>query len=136
MNVNYLLAGTLAYLVPSFIIAAPWHLKIFAGYYQKLEIYREGIIMPFGIMALTIQGVIYAVMYAALFADGPALINGLKFAVFAGLLGFSYTVLPVAAKHPMTSVSGFIKIETAFNAVQFLAVGPAIALAYAFFGAG
>jgi hypothetical protein len=39
-------------------------------------------------------------------------------------------VLAVAAKHPMTSVSTYLLIETGFVAIQFAIVSPLIALAY------
>ena len=38
------------------------------------------------------------------------------------------TTLAVAAKHPMTSVSGFVSIETAFTVVQFALIGPLLVL--------
>jgi len=130
MNTTYLIAGTLAYLVPSFVIAAPWHLKIFKHVYDDLEIYRDPVIMPLGLTAMLLQGVVYAWLYAQLFAADAVLAGGLKFALLAGIIGFSYSVLPVAAKHRMRSVAGFVRIETAFTIIQYLVTGPAIALAY------
>ena len=47
-----------------------------------------------------------------------------------GLLSWSFTTLAVAAKHPMASISDFFLLETGFTVVQFLVVGPLIALAH------
>lgn len=131
MNTNYFVAGVLAYVVPTFAIAAPWHLKVFKPVYDRLEVYRETVVMPLGLAAMFLQAIVYTWLYAALFASEAVLIGGLKLALLTGVLGFSYSVLPVAAKHRMRSVAGFIRIETAFTVVQYLVVGPAIALAYA-----
>jgi hypothetical protein len=57
-------------------------------------------------------------------------IDGLLYGMAIGLLSWSFTTLAVAAKHPMTSTSDFMLLETAFTAVQFVIVGPLIALAH------
>ena len=58
-----------------------------------------------------------------------SLASAMSFALMAALLSWSFTTIAVAAKHPMTSVKGFVAIETAFTAVQFTLVGPLFALA-------
>jgi hypothetical protein len=40
-------------------------------------------------------------------------------------------VLAVSAKHQMSSVAGFVAIETGFIVLQYLVVSPLIALAFA-----
>jgi hypothetical protein len=65
--------GVTAYVVPSFVIAYPWHL---------------------------------------------------------GLLSWSFTTLAVAAKNVMTSVPIYLALETGFTVLQFVIVGPLIALAH------
>jgi hypothetical protein len=47
-----------------------------------------------------------------------------------GLLAWSFTTLPVAAKYRMTSVSSFVTLETCFTILQFVVVSPLIALAW------
>jgi hypothetical protein len=56
--------------------------------------------------------------------------GAVKFAALAAPLAWSFLVLTIAAKHHMASVSGFVLIETAFTAVQYLVVSPLIALAF------
>jgi hypothetical protein len=56
--------------------------------------------------------------------------SGMKFGVVFGVLSWSFTTLPVAAKYKMSSVRSFMMLETAFTAAQFLAVAPLIALAW------
>jgi hypothetical protein len=120
--------ATLAYVVPTFILGFVWHLVLFAGYYEALGIYRPDVVIPFGFGSMILQGAIFAWAYPKL-VEGPEEIgSGLKFAAVAALLSWTFTTLAVAAKHPMTSVSGFMAIETGFTIVQFLMVGPLLAL--------
>ena len=55
-----------------------------------------------------------------------------KFAALASPLAWSFLVLVIAAKQHMASVSGFVQIETAFTAIQYLVVSPLIALAFSY----
>jgi hypothetical protein len=122
--------AVLAYVLPTFPLGYFWHLSVFADYYQRLEVYRDDILIPFGIGSMLIQGVIWSVVYERMFA-GQSIANGaLKFAALAVPLSWSYMVLAVAAKHRMDSVSGFLAIETAFMLVHYAIVSPLIALVY------
>lgn len=118
----------LAYLLPTFGLGFVWHLKLFRGYYRDLGIYRPDVIVPFGFLSMLLQGMIFAFVYPRLMTNPGALSSGLRFAAGAALLSWSFTTIAVAAKHPMTSVPRFLAIETIFTAVQFLLVGPLIAL--------
>jgi len=119
----------LAYIIPTFALGFVWHRKLFDAYYRDLEIYRPDIIIPFGFLSMVAQGVIFSFMYPRLFARPNLVATGLRFAMLAGLLSWTFTTLAVAAKHHMTSVPRFVAIETAFTVVQFLIVGPLFALA-------
>ena len=121
----------LAYMLPTFPLGFFWHLTIFADYYKSLNVYREDIIIPFGIVSMLIQGVIWSVVYERLFAGESILKGALKFALLACPLAWSFMVLAVSAKHQMSSVSGFLIIETAFLLVHYAIVSPLIAAVYA-----
>lgn len=123
MNRRFLMA-TLAYLVPTFIIAYAWHLVVFAERYHALAIYRDDLIVPVGFVAVVTQAVLFAVAYPRLFGFGSVLSNGLKYGLAAGLLSWTFTTLAVAAKYPMTSIANYVMLETAFTVVQFAVVGP------------
>lgn len=122
--------AVLAYMLPTFPLGFFWHLTIFADYYKSLNVYREDIIVPFGITSMLIQGVIWSVIYERLFSGQPILKGAIKFAVLACPLAWSFMVLAVGAKHQMTSVNGFLLIETAFTLVQYIIVSPLIAAVY------
>jgi hypothetical protein len=124
--------GVAAYLVPTFPIAYTWHLVVFAPAYDALGIYRPDPIIPFGFASMLIQGIVFSWAYPRLFPERgggilkPGLVHGLALAI----LSWSFTTLAVAAKNIMTSVPTYIQLETAFTLLQFLIVGPLIALAY------
>ena len=120
----------LAYMLPTFPLGYFWHLTIYADYYKSLNVYREDIIIPFGIVSMLIQGVIWSVVYERLFSGETILKGALKFALLACPLAWSFMVLAVSAKHQMSSVSGFLLIETAFMLVHYAIVSPLIAAVY------
>jgi hypothetical protein len=123
--------AVLAYVLPTFPLGFFWHLTIFADYYKSLEVYRSDMIIPFGVIAMLTQGVIWALLYERLFAGEPIFRGAAKFAAIACPLGWSFMVLAVSAKHVMTSPADFLLIETAFMVVQYLVVSPLIAAVYA-----
>jgi len=128
MGRDYILR-LMAYAVPTFILGFVWHLRLFGGTYQALAIYRKDIVIPFGAAAILLQGSVIAWVYPRLVSTPGSITTGLVFGAGAALLSWTFTTLAVAAKHHMSSVAGFVRIETAFTAVQFLVVGPLLALA-------
>ncbi len=120
-----------AYMLPSFPLGYLWHLNVFADYYKALQVYRDDMLLPFGLLAMAVQGVAWSVLYARLFAGEPVLRGAWKFAALAAPLAWSFMVIAVGAKHHMASVSGFVGIETAFILVHYAVVSPLIALVYA-----
>jgi hypothetical protein len=124
--------GVAAYLVPSFPIAYAWHLVVFAPAYDALGIYRPDPIIPFGFASMLIQALAFSWAYPRLFpGHGSAILKpGLIYGLALAILSWSFTTLAVAAKNIMTSVPTYVGLETGFTLLQFLVVGPLIALAY------
>lgn len=130
MNQSFWLAFA-AYLLPAFPLGYFWHLTTFREQYQRLEIYREQVIIPFGLASMILQGLVYAWLYPRLFstARNEWLSSAGYFALIFGVLAWSFTTLPVAAKYRMASIGSFLALETSFTVLQFLVVSPLIALA-------
>lgn len=112
-----------AYLIPTFPLGYFWHLKTFAGEYEKLEIYRPDVIIPMGLGSMVIQAIFFAWAY-------PKLFSAVQAALVFGVLAWSFLVLPSAAKYRMKSVGRFVALESAFTALQFGVTAPLIALAW------
>ena len=125
-----LVLATLAYVLPSFPLGYLWHLTVFADYYRSLEVYREQVIVPFGLASMVIQGVIFALLYGRMFAGEPVVRGAFKFASLAAPLAWSYMALAAAAKYQMTSPAAYLGIETGFIALHYLIVSPLIARVY------
>jgi hypothetical protein len=124
--------AVLAYLVPTFLTGFVWHLVLFHGLYQRLEIYRPDPLIPLGFASMLVQAVIFAWAYPRLFSTSvddwgrSALRAGLVYAA----LSWSFTTLAVAAKHPMTSLPEYVAVETGYTLLQFSLVAPLMALAW------
>jgi len=121
-----------AYLVPTFPLGYFWHLVTFGEHYKRLAIYRPDVIIPFGLTSMVIQAVIFASAYPRLFhtARQAWWRGALQFFAVTSILSWSFTTLPVAAKFQMSSVPGFLMLETGFTLLQFAVVSPLIALAW------
>ncbi len=124
--------GVLAYIVPTFPLGYVWHLTVFADYYKSLEVYRDDVVIPLGLISMVVQGFAWAYVYSRLFAGERVVRSAIKFAALAAPLAWSFLVIAVAAKHRMASPYGYVAIETAFIAVQYLIVSPLIALAFSY----
>lgn len=124
--------GVLAYLIPTFALGYFWHLVAFHDDYERLEIYRSDIIIPFGVLSMLVQGLFFSWSYPRLFSTArSAWVPGaLKSALVFAALSWSFTTLAVAAKNKMASVADYAMIESAFTAVQFLLVAPLLALVH------
>jgi hypothetical protein len=131
MATRFLLAA-LAYIIPTFPLGYFWHLTIFRDTYASLSVYRPDILIPLGVASMLIQGLIWAYVYWRLFSQETVVVGALKFAALAMPLAWSFLVVAVSAKHHMSSVSGFLLIESAFIVVQYLVVSPLIALAFSY----
>jgi hypothetical protein len=121
----------LAYLLPTFPLGYVWHLVTFKDAYDRLELYRAEVIIPFGLASMLVQAVIVAWAYPKLFSTRREdwLSSALRFGCVFALLAWSFTTLPVAAKYQMRSVVDFLKLETGFTILQFAIISPLIALA-------
>jgi hypothetical protein len=88
--------------------------------YERLEMYRADVIIPFGLTSMVIQALLFAWAYPRLFSTARDWLarGALGFAAVFGTLAWSFAVLPVAAKYRMTFLTGFLALETAFTVVQ------------------
>lgn len=131
MSLPFLLAF-LAYVLPTFPLGYFWHLGRFARAYEELDMYRPNVIIPMGLASMVVQGAIFAWIYPRLFDTAPAAYvqSTLGFFAMAGVLAWSFVVLPVAAKYRMTDTARFFRLETTFTLIQFAIAAPLIAWAW------
>jgi len=124
--------AVLAYVVPTFALGFTWHLILFDDYYRALHIYRDDIIIPFGLLSMLIQGGIFAWIYAKAFGQSAAAFGtrALLYGALGAALSWSFTTIAVAAKNIMSSVPSYLLIETAFTLAQWIMVAPLTVLAF------
>jgi hypothetical protein len=123
--------SVLAYVLPTFPLGYFWHLVTFKEQYERLDLYRPEVIIPFGLASMVVQAVVIAWMYPRLFSTRREdwLVSAARFGGVFAPLAWSFTTLPVAAKYQMSSVPDFMMLETGFTIVQFAVVAPLVALA-------
>ncbi len=129
MNKKHLLA-VLAYMLPTFPLGYFWHLTLFADFYKSLHVYRDDIAIPFGVLSMLVQGIVWAALYRRLFAGEPILRGALRFAALAAPLAWSFMALAVSAKHQMTSPIAYLGVESCFTLLQYAVVSPLLAAVY------
>ena len=57
--------------MPTFFLGFVWHLVLFKESYDGLAMYRHNVIIPFGLLSMTIQAVLFAWIYEQSFARAP-----------------------------------------------------------------
>src|SRR5262245_45444411 len=82
----------LAYIVPTFPLGYLWHLVVFRDFYDSLQVYRDDVVIPFGLLSMLVQSVVWAYVYGRLFAGEPVLRGAIKFALLAAPLAWSFMV--------------------------------------------
>lgn len=123
--------AVLAYIVCTFLIAAPWHLVLFKQTYDELAIFsRKDPLIPLGLLSMAMQGLILSYLYPLFAKGGLPLKTGLQFGALMGVLLASIAVFAEAGKHEVTSLSTWLVFESAYYLFQFSVVGAVIGLIY------
>ncbi len=113
----------LAYVLTTFLVQGTSHFALNAGYYAGIPIMRDDPIVPFGLGAMVVQGLIFALLFPV-FNRGPSPVrNGLLFSWAVGAFLASYVVLGEAGKYAIPSISSWVTVELAAAAVQFTLFG-------------
>ncbi len=129
-NKKFILA-TLSFFVLTMAMAFPWHLVWFHDVYVSVgAVTRSEPIVPFGMLAVLIQGMVIAYLYPFYLKTGNPLIQGVKFSLIMGLMVYTVMVFATAAKMQIEPVSTFLFYGTAFSFIQFSVTGVALGLIY------
>ena len=131
MNVKKIALATLSYVVLSMAIAYPWHLIWFHDLYVKMgAVTRAEPIIPLGMLAMFIQGVVIAYLYPFYYREGHPVAQGIKFSLIIGLMVYTVMGFATAAKMNINPVSTFLAYHTAFQLIQFVVTGAALGMIY------
>jgi len=126
-----LVLATLSYFVLTMLWAYPWHVIWFHDLYTELGAFtRSAPIMPLGIAAITIQGIVIAYLYPFYYRGGSPVIQGIKFSLIIGLMVYTVMGFATAAKIQIEPISTFLAYHTVFQLIQFIVTGAALGLIY------
>lgn len=109
-----------AYLIITFPLAVVWHIVIFKSLYDSLGYF--GTSEPnflLGFIAILSQGLVLAALYPVYHRYDNPWTSTLCFSALVAVFLWACHVVAYAAKHDLTSIAGFIGIETLYMAVQF-----------------
>lgn len=123
--------AVLVYVVPSMLLAVPWHLMWFKQEYHDFGIYtRADPIIPLGLATMLIQGIVMAWIYPRWYRGGVPALEGIKFSLLIGLFLFSVSTVATIAKVEVTDPWRFVLLSGIFHAIQFTVTGAGIGLVF------
>jgi len=123
--------AVLVYVVPSMLLAVPWHLMWFKQDYHDFGIYtRADPIIPLGLATMLIQGIVMALIYPRWYRGGAPALEGIKFSLLIGLFLFSVSTIATIAKVEVTDPWRFVLLSGIFHMIQFTVAGAGIGLAF------
>jgi len=116
-----------AYFVVTMAVAYPWHMLLFHEQYVAMGAFtREAPVMPFGILAIILQAIVFAYLFPVFLQHkgrGNTILRGVQFSLFLGLTVYSVMVFATAAKFQIEPKITFVLYGTAFQFLQFLLIG-------------
>lgn len=132
MNIKKLGLFVVAYFVITMGWAFPWHMVWFHDLYVEMGAFqRAEPIMPLGIAAILVQGIVIGYLYPFYNkGDGNSILRGVKFSLIIGLMTYTAMGFATAAKFQIEPVSQFLMYHTVFQTIQFVLTG--IALGFIF----
>ncbi len=117
--ISRIIFGTLAYVIPTFILAYFWHLKLFKKQYEVWDYAGGDPSPPLGLASMVVQGIIISGLYAWAPIDHTSLKEAFLFIGALALFHWSIHVIAAMAKNPkLRNVSYFI-VETFYLFLQF-----------------
>ena len=121
----------LAYFVITMAWAYPWHLIWFHDLYVSWgAVTRDQPIIPLGMAAILIQGLVLGYLYPFFYKGGNPILQGIKFNLITGLLVYTAMGFATAAKIQIEPVSEFLMYHTIFQLIQFTLTGAALGWIY------
>ena len=123
-----------AYFVLTMAVAYPWHIMLFHDKYVAMGAFTRGEpIMPFGMLAVILQAIVFAYFYPLFLRHvdgGHPLWRGIQYGLLMGIMVWTVIVFATVAKFRIEPVTDFVFLATVFQVIQFTLVGGAVGLIY------
>jgi hypothetical protein len=128
------LLTVVGYIVATALVQGTSHFKINAEHYRVAGFFREAPVVPLGVLAMIVQGLILSLIYASYVSDdtiSTALVIAWAFGAFLA----SYMAFALAGELKVPSIMSWITVELLAAAVQFTLIGVALWAAHHYAGA-
>ncbi len=123
--------AVLGYTVITMAFAAVWHLVWFKELYHQLGIYnRSTPIVPLGLAATLISGVVLSTLYPRFYRGGHPITQGVIYGLAFGAFAYSYSTLALGAKATVTSLPTWLGLQMLFHVIHSVLAGAIIGLSY------
>lgn len=122
------------YFLTTVATAYPWHRVLFHETYVQLgAMTRADTIVPLGMVAVVLQGVVFAYFYRLFYRHkrrGHPIARGLQFSLFLGLMVYTVMVFTTAAKFHIEPLTEFVALATVFQFLQLSVFGVVLGLVH------
>ena len=134
MRMKIAILGTLAYTLATFPLAVLWHVVLFESRYQAFGYFDGEPSFALGFLSIVVQGLVMSLLFPLLQFTGNEIVRGLKFAALMGVFLWTSHVIALMAKQTIVNPGGFLVMESAYLALQFLVFGLLIGMIQKKFG--
>lgn len=111
--------GSLAYIIPTFLLAYFWHLKLFKKQYEIWDYAGGNPSPPLGLLSMIVQGLVLSILYAWAPIAHNSFLTSISFIGILGAFHWSTHVIAAMAKNPKTRNLKYFLVETFFLLLQF-----------------
>ncbi|HEX9655787.1 MAG TPA: hypothetical protein VGB89_02585 [Bacteroidota bacterium] len=125
-----IIAGTITYILVSFIVQAVSHFAINQSHYASISFIKQEPILWMGVLTMVIQGALLSHLYTYYCQGDSTAKKGLIFGLMTGLILVSYIALVEPSKYDVPSVSSWITVEGIAGIVQFSLFGILLGLLF------
>lgn len=117
------LVSVVAFVVVTLAVQGASHFALNKEHYKSLSHLRPDPIMPLGLSAAAIQGLVMSVALVAWRGDEPALTDGFWVAAAFGSMLASYIGMAEPAKYTVPDVGKWMRVELSASVLQFAVWG-------------
>lgn len=99
MDIKRIILATVSFVILSMAVAYPWHRVLFHQIYLDMGAFtRAQPLVPFGVLAMVIQGAVIAYLYPYWYSGQKPLVSGIRFSLIIGLMVYTVMVFATVAK--------------------------------------
>jgi len=120
----------IAFMIVSFGVQGLSHFVINVDHFAGIPFMRANPILPLGLLAMAVQGLIMSFAMLRLWPDGATITQGIMVSASFGLFLGAYIVLAEPAKYAIPSIPAWMMIEATASTIQFGVFGVLLGLIY------